>query len=314
MIGKGYLQGTQTKYEFLPAAHTDFVFSVIGEELGFLGAIVALSLFCFLIWRALYIGTMVNNRFHSLLAVSLAFMLTFHVFVNVGMTIGVMPVVGLPLPFLSYGGSSLVTNYISSFTSTPIGMSTEIMALRSWWTSVSAGAAAYAVVGLFVIENHCSVAPVDHRQLAIHLLERGYFDRALVEARRAAREADSQVDGQVISALAYLGLERPQEAVASIVDAIRSEPDDARLFATLREIALQSDRVDLVLHALADLAPELPAPNWHLRVTLAWTHMRLKENDAALPLLEEAVDTEKSVDLKNRLFAHLQLSNMSLFS
>lgn len=113
LTGKGFLQGTQTKYEFLPAAHTDFIFSVIGEELGFAGAVTVLSLFLFVIWRALNIGAMANSRFCGLLAIGLAFMLTFHVFVNVGMTIGVMPVTGLPLPFLSYGGSSLVTNCIA---------------------------------------------------------------------------------------------------------------------------------------------------------------------------------------------------------
>ena len=111
--GKGFLEGTQTNYEFLPAAHTDFIFSVIGEELGFVGAVFVLSLFLFMIWRSLYIGTVANNRFASLVAVGMASMLTFHVFVNVGMTIGVMPVTGLPLPFLSYGGSSLLTNCIA---------------------------------------------------------------------------------------------------------------------------------------------------------------------------------------------------------
>lgn len=111
--GKGFLEGTQTNYEFLPAAHTDFIFSVIGEELGFVGAVFVLSLFLFMIWRSLYIGTIANNRFASLVAVGMASMLTFHVFVNVGMTIGVMPVTGLPLPFLSYGGSSLLTNCIA---------------------------------------------------------------------------------------------------------------------------------------------------------------------------------------------------------
>ena len=111
--GKGFLQGTQTKYEFLPAAHTDFIFSVIGEELGFVGSVFVLSLFLFVIWRCLHISTIANNRFASLLAVGLGSMLTFHVFVNVGMTIGVMPVTGLPLPFLSYGGSSLLTNCLA---------------------------------------------------------------------------------------------------------------------------------------------------------------------------------------------------------
>ena len=113
LTGKGFLEGTQTKFEFLPAAHTDFIFSVIGEELGFAGTVVVLALFLFLIGRALQIAAMVKNRFYSLVAIGLASMLTFHVFVNIGMTIGVMPVTGLPLPFLSYGGSSLLANLIA---------------------------------------------------------------------------------------------------------------------------------------------------------------------------------------------------------
>ena len=111
--GKGFLGGTQTELGYLPAKHTDFIFSVIGEELGFIGALVVLSLFAFLIARALYIGATVNSRFLGLIAIGLAAMLTFHVFVNVGMTIGVMPVTGLPLPFLSYGGSSLLANCLA---------------------------------------------------------------------------------------------------------------------------------------------------------------------------------------------------------
>ena len=113
LTGKGFLHGTQAKYEFLPAAHTDFIFSVIGEELGFSGAVVVLSLFVFIIWRSLYIGTIANDRFFSLMAIGLASMIGFHVIVNIGMTVGVMPVTGLPLPFLSYGGSSLLTNCLA---------------------------------------------------------------------------------------------------------------------------------------------------------------------------------------------------------
>lgn len=113
LTGKGFLEGTQTKYEFLPAAHTDFIFSVIGEELGFVGTTVVLALFIIIIVRALQIAAMAKNRFYSLIAIGLASMLTFHVFVNIGMTIGVMPVTGLPLPFLSYGGSSLMANLIA---------------------------------------------------------------------------------------------------------------------------------------------------------------------------------------------------------
>lgn len=106
--GKGLLQGTQTKLAFLPEQHTDFIFSVVGEEFGFLGAITVLVLFTFMVWRAIQIAVQVKSRFSSLVAVGLASILIFHIFVNIGMTIGVMPVTGLPLPFLSYGGSPLV--------------------------------------------------------------------------------------------------------------------------------------------------------------------------------------------------------------
>ncbi len=110
--GKGYLQGTQTKLAFLPEQHTDFVFSVIGEEFGFAGAILVLAMFLLIIWRAIHIAGLVKSRFSSLVAIGLAAMLTFHVFVNIGMTVGVVPVTGLPLPYFSYGGSQLVVNLI----------------------------------------------------------------------------------------------------------------------------------------------------------------------------------------------------------
>ena len=83
---------------------------MIGEELGFVGTVLVLSLFAFVIWRAMHIAAVVNNRFYSLMAIGLVSLITFHVFVNIGMTIGVMPVTGIPLPFISYGGSALVTN------------------------------------------------------------------------------------------------------------------------------------------------------------------------------------------------------------
>jgi rod shape determining protein RodA len=110
LTGKGYLEGSQTKFEFLPASHTDFIFSVIGEELGFAGTVLVLALFAFVLWRALHIAAGVTNRFYSLMAIGLVSLITFHVFVNIGMTIGVMPVTGIPLPFISYGGSALLTN------------------------------------------------------------------------------------------------------------------------------------------------------------------------------------------------------------
>ena len=110
--GRGYLEGTQTKLAFLPEQHTDFVFSVVGEEFGFVGATTILMLFLFMVWRALQIATIVKSRFSSLVAIGLTSILVFHIFVNIGMTIGVMPVTGLPLPFLSYGGSWLVMSCV----------------------------------------------------------------------------------------------------------------------------------------------------------------------------------------------------------
>ena len=113
LTGKGLLEGTQTKHQFLPAAHTDFIFSVIAEEGGFVMALIVLGLFFLLIYRALHIASMANNAFYGLTALGLAAMLTFHVFINVGMTIGVMPITGLPLPLLSSGGSSLLSNLLA---------------------------------------------------------------------------------------------------------------------------------------------------------------------------------------------------------
>jgi rod shape determining protein RodA len=106
--GKGYLQGTQTGLHFLPAKHTDFVFSVCGEEFGFVGATVLLALFWAYLWRAIMIGNMARSRFGRFLAVGAAGIVIFQVLVNVGMTLGLMPVTGIPLPFVSYGGTSLV--------------------------------------------------------------------------------------------------------------------------------------------------------------------------------------------------------------
>lgn len=113
LTGKGLLEGTQTKHQFLPAAHTDFIFSVIAEEGGFVMALIVLGLFFLFIYRALHIASMANNAFYGLTALGLAAMFTFHVFINVGMTIGVMPITGLPLPFLSSGGSSLLSNLLA---------------------------------------------------------------------------------------------------------------------------------------------------------------------------------------------------------
>jgi len=106
-------QATQTRLNFLPEHHTDFIFAVIGEEYGFLGASIVLSLFALLIWRVLRILTMAKNLYGALIAGGIVAMLMFQVFVNVGMTIGIMPITGVPLPLLSYGGSSVIVTLMA---------------------------------------------------------------------------------------------------------------------------------------------------------------------------------------------------------
>ncbi|MEY3020220.1 MAG: hypothetical protein RLZZ272_1204 [Actinomycetota bacterium] len=108
LSGRGLFAGTQTALSYVPDNHTDFVFTVIGEELGFVGAATVLALFALLGWRALRIAAEAKDRDGRLIAAGIAAMLVLQVFVNVGMTIGIMPVTGLPLPFVSYGGTSLV--------------------------------------------------------------------------------------------------------------------------------------------------------------------------------------------------------------
>ncbi|MFL5781576.1 MAG: rod shape-determining protein RodA [Thermoleophilaceae bacterium] len=111
--GRGTEHATQTKLDFLPEHHTDFVFSVVGEEFGFVGAAFVLSLYALLIWRALRILTMAKNLYGALIAGGVAAMLMFQIFVNVGMTIGIMPITGVPLPLLSYGGSSVIVTFLA---------------------------------------------------------------------------------------------------------------------------------------------------------------------------------------------------------
>ncbi len=107
--GKGLFLGTQGVLRFVPEHHTDFIFSVIGEELGFVGAMALLGLFLLWVYRGLRIAAVARDRFGALAAVGVVSMVAFHVFVNVGMTVGIMPITGIPLPFISYGGSALMT-------------------------------------------------------------------------------------------------------------------------------------------------------------------------------------------------------------
>jgi len=107
--GKGLFAGTQGVLRFVPEHHTDFIFSVIGEELGFVGSMVLLGLFLLWVFRGLRIAAVARDRFGAIAAVGIVSMVAFHVFVNVGMTVGIMPITGIPLPFISYGGSALMT-------------------------------------------------------------------------------------------------------------------------------------------------------------------------------------------------------------
>ena len=106
--GKGYLNGTQTKGNFVPEQHTDYIFSTIGEEWGFLGSSLLICLFTLLIFRIIYRAEKQSNIFRRVYCYAFASMLFIHFFINIGMTLGLVPTVGIPLPFISYGGSSLM--------------------------------------------------------------------------------------------------------------------------------------------------------------------------------------------------------------
>ena len=113
LSGKGFGQGSQTNLAYVPHQHTDFIFTAVGEEQGFMGALVVLALFALLLWRCLRIAMLSKDRFGTLVAVGIAAMIGFQMFLNIGMTIGIMPITGIPLPFMSFGGSSLITSFIS---------------------------------------------------------------------------------------------------------------------------------------------------------------------------------------------------------
>ncbi len=107
LFGKGYLQGTQTKYNFVPEQSTDFIFCTVGEEWGFLGSAAVIALYMWLLVRILSIAERQRSKFSKIYGYCVASIVFFHVVINVGMTLGLVPVIGIPLPFLSYGGSSL---------------------------------------------------------------------------------------------------------------------------------------------------------------------------------------------------------------
>jgi rod shape determining protein RodA len=113
LFGKGFLDGTQKRLAFLPEQHTDFIFSVIGEEFGFVGVALVLGAFGFIFWRLVRTAESSADPFASLVPFGLFGSWFAHVLVNTGMTVGVMPITGIPLPFLSYGGSFLLVNLLA---------------------------------------------------------------------------------------------------------------------------------------------------------------------------------------------------------
>jgi len=122
--GKGFLKGTQTHLKFLPEQHTDFIFSVWGEEFGFLGSLLVLAAFMVLVVKSILLSAKVRNAFMGAICAGIAAFFLVHAFVNIGMTLGMLPVTGLPLPFLSYGGSMLVSTWLM------VGLMTS--AARHW--------------------------------------------------------------------------------------------------------------------------------------------------------------------------------------
>jgi rod shape determining protein RodA len=112
--GKGLFLGTQNNLSFVPEHHTDFIFTVVGEELGLVGGLSLLILYAYLLLFGLRVAERARDRFGALLAVGIVATLGFHVLVNIGMTVGLMPITGVPLPFLSYGGSALLTNMMAA--------------------------------------------------------------------------------------------------------------------------------------------------------------------------------------------------------
>jgi rod shape determining protein RodA len=110
VFGTGYAGATQTRLQFLPEHATDFIFAVVGEERGFVGAVWLIGLYGLLMWRALKVITISRSTFGSLVAAGIFSMLVFQIFINIGMTIGIAPITGIPLPFMSFGGTHTITN------------------------------------------------------------------------------------------------------------------------------------------------------------------------------------------------------------
>lgn len=112
LSGKGFMQGTQTQLKYIPEQWTDFIFCMVGEEFGFIGSIAVVLLFLILIWQTIHIAYICKNQFLSICCIGFATIFSFHILINLGMIMGIMPVIGIPLPFMSYGVSFLLSNLI----------------------------------------------------------------------------------------------------------------------------------------------------------------------------------------------------------
>ena len=113
VMGQGFTLGSQKRYDFLPEQHTDFIFSVVGEELGFIGTVLGILAFCFILGRLVHLATRTPDPFAGLVVLGIFGAWLAHIFVNIGMTVGVVPITGIPLPFVSYGGTFLLMCWIS---------------------------------------------------------------------------------------------------------------------------------------------------------------------------------------------------------
>ena len=113
VMGQGFTLGSQKRYDFLPEQHTDFIFSVVGEELGFIGTVLGILAFCFILGRLVHMATQTSDPFAGLVVLGIFGAWLAHIFVNIGMTVGVVPITGIPLPFVSYGGTFLLMCWIS---------------------------------------------------------------------------------------------------------------------------------------------------------------------------------------------------------
>ncbi|HIG18050.1 MAG TPA: tetratricopeptide repeat protein [Candidatus Handelsmanbacteria bacterium] len=167
-----------------------------------------------------------------------------------------------------------------------------------------------ATLGVFVVQNHCGVPGVRHDQLAAHFLDRGQHERALREARRAARETPEAPTPKVIAALALAGLGRTEEAAAAIEEALYLDPDDTRLYGTLRSVCVDAGREKLALEILQRLSSDNPT-HWLLQLNLGWAHLAVGHQAEAVTLLEAAVAAaDTTAPAEDLILAHFELSRV----